>query len=189
MATSQDFVNWICGDELVPEFLQYLFIAEGDELLRFSSGAVHKTIYFPEVKAFYVCVPNRAEQQRIVAILDEAFEGIATAKANAEKNLQNARELFEKQLQAVFTSASHDDGTERTLADVCDILSKLVDPRDDRYSDLSHVGAGNIESKTGAVIDDGRTAREEQLISGKFLFDEATVLQQDSTVSQKGCSA
>ena len=43
------------------------------------------------------------EQQRIVGILDEAFESIATAKANAEKNLQNARALFESHLQSVFT--------------------------------------------------------------------------------------
>ncbi len=102
MATSQDFVNWVCGERLEPEFLKYLFIAEGDHLLRFASGAVHQTIYFPEAKAFYVCIPTRAEQRRIVGILDEAFEGIATAKANAEKNLQNARELFESKLCALL---------------------------------------------------------------------------------------
>ena len=43
------------------------------------------------------------EQKRIVGILDEAFDAIATAKANAEKNLQNARALFESHLQSVFT--------------------------------------------------------------------------------------
>ena len=43
------------------------------------------------------------EQQRIVGLLDEAFAGIATAKANAEKNLQNARTIFESHLQSVFT--------------------------------------------------------------------------------------
>lgn len=102
MATSQDFVNWVCSDELDPDFLKYLFIAEGDDLLRFASGAVHQTIYFPEVKAFHICHPPRAEQQRIVRILDEAFEGIATAKANAEKNLQNARAIFESHLESVF---------------------------------------------------------------------------------------
>jgi type I restriction enzyme S subunit len=48
-------------------------------------------------------VPPLAEQQRIVGVLDEAFEGLATAKANAEKNLQNARALFESHLQSVFT--------------------------------------------------------------------------------------
>ena len=47
--------------------------------------------------------PPLAEQQRIVGLLDEAFEGLATAKANAEKNLQNARALFESHLQSVFT--------------------------------------------------------------------------------------
>ena len=48
-------------------------------------------------------LPPLPEQQRIVGILDEAFDGIATAKANAEKNLQNARALFESHLQSVFT--------------------------------------------------------------------------------------
>jgi type I restriction enzyme, S subunit len=48
-------------------------------------------------------LPPLAEQQRIVGLLDEAFEGLATAKANAEKNLQNARALFESHLQSVFT--------------------------------------------------------------------------------------
>ena len=55
------------------------------------------------VREFAIPVPPLPEQQRIVGILDEAFEGIATAKANAEKNLQNARALFESHLQSVFT--------------------------------------------------------------------------------------
>lgn len=53
--------------------------------------------------AIRVPIPPLAEQHRIVAILDEAFDGIATAKANAEKNLQNARALFESHLHSVFT--------------------------------------------------------------------------------------
>jgi type I restriction enzyme S subunit len=50
-----------------------------------------------------IAVPPLAEQQRIVGLLDEAFEGLATAKASAEKNLQNARAIFESHLQSVFT--------------------------------------------------------------------------------------
>lgn len=42
------------------------------------------------LKSIPIPLPPPAEQQRIVAILDEAFEGIATARANAEKNLTNA---------------------------------------------------------------------------------------------------
>jgi len=53
-------------------------------------------------KAINVSFPPLPEQQRIVGILDKAFEAIATAKANAEKNLQNARALFESHLQSVF---------------------------------------------------------------------------------------
>jgi restriction endonuclease S subunit len=67
---------------------------------------------------FRLSLPSLPEQRRIVGILDEAFEGIATAKANAEKNLQNARALFESHLQSVFTKtdSSH---VERKLDDVC----------------------------------------------------------------------
>lgn len=103
MATSQDFVNWVCGSDLDPQFLQHLLIAEGKDLLRFASGAVHQTIYFPEAKAFYACIPDIAEQRRIVAILDEAFEAIATAKANAEKNFRSAHDIFTAALAEFFS--------------------------------------------------------------------------------------
>jgi type I restriction enzyme S subunit len=103
MATSQDFANWICSDRIDRRFLVYLFLAEQDSLLRFASGAIHQTIYYPELKAFHICLPSLAEQRRIVSILDEAFAGLATATANAEKNLKNARELFESYLTSVFT--------------------------------------------------------------------------------------
>ncbi|PQJ96962.1 restriction endonuclease subunit S [Chromatium okenii] len=53
--------------------------------------------------AIHVPTPPLPEQCRIVAILDQAFAGIATAKANAEQNLKNARALFESHLQSVFT--------------------------------------------------------------------------------------
>ena len=103
MATSQDFVNWICSERLDHNFLKFLFIAEDEGLLRFASGSVHQTIYFPEVKAFHICHPSLAEQKRIVGVLDEAFAGLAVAQANAARNLQNARALFESHLQAVFS--------------------------------------------------------------------------------------
>ena len=66
-------------------------------------GAAQPFISKGDIQSFQVPVPPLAEQQRIVGLLDEAFEGLATAKANAEKNLQNARALFESHLQSVFT--------------------------------------------------------------------------------------
>jgi type I restriction enzyme S subunit len=115
-----------------------------------------------------------SEQQRIVGILDAAFEGIATAKANAEQNLRNARALFESHLDSALTE-SGPGWEERRFDEVCSITSTLVDPRKDEYRQLIHVGAGNIQPKTGALIE-LKTGQEEGLISGKFLFDESMVL-------------
>lgn len=155
MATSQDFVNWVCSERLQPEFLKYLFLAEGKEgLHRFSSGAVHQTIYFPEAKAFHICLPPLAEQQRIVGILDEAFEGIATAKANAEKNLQNARALFESHLQSVF--ANRGEGwVETTLADIC-----VVDWGNTNLTKSAYVEGGKYLAVSAAGCD-GRIGHKE----------------------------
>jgi type I restriction enzyme S subunit len=122
MATSQDFVNWVCSEQLNPDFLKYLLIAEGKDILRFASGSVHQTIYFPEVKAFHICYPSLPEQDRIVGILVEAFDYIATAKANAEANRQNVRALFESHLQSIFTRGGEGWATRR-LADVAESIS------------------------------------------------------------------
>ena len=103
MATSQDFVNWVCSREPDHNYLKYLFITEGKDLLRFASGAVHQTIYFPEAKAFHICYPSLTEQQRIVANLDKAFDGLAAAKANAEKKLAALDELKKSLLHRAFS--------------------------------------------------------------------------------------
>ena len=60
------------------------------------------------IESYSIPVPPLPEQRRIVGILDDAFAGIATTKANAEKNLQNARAIFESHLQSVFTQRSKD---------------------------------------------------------------------------------
>ena len=70
---------------------------------RYKNGAAQPNLSAGSLKNFIIPLPPLPEQQRIVTILDEAFDGIATAKANAEKNLQNARALFESHLQSVFS--------------------------------------------------------------------------------------
>jgi type I restriction enzyme, S subunit len=69
------------------------------------------------VREFPINFPSLAEQQRILAILDQAFEGIAKARVNAEQNLQNARTLFESHLQSVFTQRG-ESWTEKSLSDI-----------------------------------------------------------------------
>lgn len=138
------------------------------------TGLTVKGVKLPFVKSLPIPLPPLPEQKRIVAILDEAFEGIGRAVANAEKNLANARELFESYLNAVFTQKG-EGWVERKLGDVCGITSKLVDPRKSEFLDLPHIGAGNIVSMTGELVD-VRTAREENLKSGKFIFNHKMVL-------------
>ena len=72
MATSQDFVNWVCSRELDHRFLKYVLLSEQSAFLRFASGTTHQTIYFPEVKAFHVCLPPPPEQRAIAHILGDA---------------------------------------------------------------------------------------------------------------------
>src|SRR5690606_8732149 len=59
-----------------------------------------------------------SEQQRIVSILDEAFAAIAKAKANAEQNLKNAKELFESYLQGVFENGNWETKTVQEISKV-----------------------------------------------------------------------
>ena len=90
-----------------PRFVYYLL--NHLDLKQYAGGTGVPTLNRNDVHRVIVQVTDRSdEQQRIVAILDEAFEGIATAKANAEKNLQNARELFDSKL---LTLLRDDDGT------------------------------------------------------------------------------
>ncbi len=90
--------------EVLPRFL--FLILDGkfkDTVSKQKLGNTMPYIKVGMLNDFQVPIPPLPEQHRIVGILDEAFDGIATAKANAEKNLQNARALFDSHLQSVFT--------------------------------------------------------------------------------------
>ena len=83
-------------------------------------GTTRPRVTLSVVRELPIYSPPLAEQQRIVGLLDEAFEGLATAKANAEKNLQNARALFESHLQSVFTQRGP-GWVETTLGEAYDV--------------------------------------------------------------------
>lgn len=96
------------GEKLDSAFLHYLLISKTykDRLLHTGEegGSTRQAITKVQLQNFIIEYPELlTEQHRIVAILDEAFDGIAKARANAEQNRQNARALFESHLQSVFT--------------------------------------------------------------------------------------
>jgi type I restriction enzyme S subunit len=100
-------------DRLSPRFLQYLLVSPAYKDLLLSTGegtgATRQALTKAQLQNFFVEFPaSLQEQTRIVNTLDEAFEGIAIAKANAEKNLQNACELFEVHLERVFSTGEEE---------------------------------------------------------------------------------
>ena len=110
--------------ELLPKFLFHLMTSDAYKhfIGALSDGANINNLKFDDLKQFSVPLPSLPEQRRIVGILDEALAGIATAKANAEKNLQNARALFESHLQAVFTQRGP-EWVEKPLESVAGIMN------------------------------------------------------------------
>ena len=91
--------------KLLPEFVSLFFQTAGywKSIKDGSAGSAQGGFNATKLGALSIPIPPLAEQQRIIGILDEAFGALATVKANAEKNLQNARALFESHLQSVFT--------------------------------------------------------------------------------------
>lgn len=88
--------------KIVQHYLHYFMQGQVEELRRTSQGAAQTVISKTMIADVDIPLPPLREQKRIVAILDEAFEGIERAAANAQKNLANARELFDSTLHAIF---------------------------------------------------------------------------------------
>lgn len=135
-----------------PWFLFYCFEASWlDYIANKQFGSATNYIVVGDLKAFPIPIPPFPEQQRIVGILDEAFEGIATARANAEKNLQNARTLFESHLQAVFADAWR-AGELVTLTDLAtDITDGDHMPPPKASNGVPFITIGNIHKGTRTI--------------------------------------
>jgi type I restriction enzyme S subunit len=88
-------------------------------------GATVKSLRLRHFQELPIPIPPLPEQQRIVSLLDEAFAAIDKAKANAEKNLKNAKELFESYLQGVFENKG-DSWGERKLQDITEFDSPIT---------------------------------------------------------------
>lgn len=107
-------------------------------------------------------VPPLDEQKRIVAVLDEAFEGLSRARANAEANLADARELFAAALKAEF-ARSPDDWRELALSEI----GTTVTGSTPRTSDAGSLGGDLPFIKPGDFLPDGRLDYENEGLSEK----------------------
>jgi type I restriction enzyme S subunit len=126
---------------------QFLSLFDWDAASEGDVKVKGKTLNKAKLKEIEVHYPKSLpEQQRIVSILDEAFAAIATAKANAEQNLKNAKELFESYLQGVFENKG-EGWEEKTLGEVCE-----YEKSQNNRSDLPYVGLEDIQANTGIFV-------------------------------------
>lgn len=110
---SQDFLNW-----------ETLFL--NDHIYSLARGSAQKNLDVPAFRKIDITYPGSIqEQKRIVKKLDEVFGKITKAKEAAERNLQNAKELFESYLQSVFANPGK-DWVEKDLGDVCTLYQGIA---------------------------------------------------------------
>ncbi|WP_322629117.1 restriction endonuclease subunit S [Halothiobacillus sp.] len=124
--------------------------------LSFDFSALNRGTTIPslvksELLSISIPAPPLSEQQRIVSIIDKAFDGIAKARANAEQNLQNARALFESHLQSVFADAWQTGG----LVTLTDLATDITDgdhmPPPKAPSGVPFITIGNVAKDTRTI--------------------------------------
>lgn len=112
---------------LLPEYLFFYLDGLYKQIRDITGDKDRRGLNMPILRGIEIPIAPVTEQQRIVTLLDQAFEAIATATDNAEKNLANARELFDSELQTIL--ASRGDGwIDQTLDQVC-IVERGSSPR------------------------------------------------------------
>jgi type I restriction enzyme S subunit len=128
--TNQAVCGILPNDKTIPEYLFYCLLSKKDELVAQAVGGAQPNISQIKIRNTKIPLPSLPEPQSIVAILDEAFAAIAKAKANAEQNLKNAKELFESYLQGVFENKG-EGWEEKTFNDVCNLVGGSQPSKDD----------------------------------------------------------
>jgi len=142
-------------DYLDKDYFYYLLTSPTvqKQIQSLGAGAIVKNISGDLVKRVDITFPKSLpEQQRIVAILDEAFAAIAKAKANAHQNLQNAKELFESYLQGVFENKG-EGWEEKTLGEIADVEYGYTD-KSTEEGDYRYVRITDIDKNGELILED-----------------------------------
>ncbi len=129
-------------NQLVDNWLIYYLNATN--LSEYVSGLTVPKLNQGNLRQIPIPVPPLPEQRRIVAILDEAFEVIASAKTNAERNLRNAKAGFESQLQFVFTQRGPEWG-EKPLGQISEFKNGLNYSKSSKGQKLPVVGVADFQ--------------------------------------------
>ncbi len=141
-------------------------------------GATRPRVKISMVRDLPINVPPIEEQKRIVAILDQAFEGIDKAIANTEKNTQNAKELFESYLNNVFTHKG-EGWVEDTIENTCTLKSgsSLKKDLEKPKGELPYVKVADMsfEGNERSIISSSRFVNMSD-VSSKTIFPTGAVI-------------
>ena len=143
---NQSVVGILPSKRHFPKYLYYYLILIRQKVLKDASGAAQPGVNQKYVKNIQIPIPPIDEQKRIVAKLDECFEAIDKARANVEKNLNNAKELFQSQLNQSFSQRG-EVWVDKKLGEVCENLDSRRIPitKNKRVSgDIPYYGASGI---------------------------------------------
>jgi type I restriction enzyme S subunit len=161
------------------KYLYYYLIHMKNYFPHVAVGATVKSLRRRHFENLPVVVAPCGEQQRIVAILDEAFAGLATATANAEKNLKNARELFESYLNLVFAKRGH-GWADKSLEEVSTQFGRGKSkhrPRNDPTlygGKFPFIQTGDIRNSDHLIIEYSQTYNDKGLAQSK-LWPKGTI--------------
>lgn len=138
-------------------------------------GAAIKNVASVKVlKQIDVPVAPLAEQKQIVAILDQAFAAIDQAKANIEKNIENAKELFQSKLNEIF-SQKGDGWEEKTLGEICE-KTKNIKWQDYTNEEFEYVELSSVSRDSLLVTETTRINKENAPSRAKKIIQEGDVI-------------
>ena len=156
-----------------PEFLyRYLYYVK-TQSGHGAVGAIFKNLTSDQIRDLEIPLPPLPEQKRIADILDKAD----AIRRKRQEELDALSALRSSVFLRLFGDprSGRSDWPEVSLGEVTVLDAPMVDTREEEYIDLVHLGPDRIEKNTGRLLP-ALTAREEGLISGKFLFDERYLL-------------
>lgn len=134
----------------------------GTTMLHVSKGSMENREIF---------LPPLPEQQRIVAILDEALAGIVTARVAAEQNRQNARDLFESHLHSVFSQRG-DGWVEKPLGELATFRNGINFTKSSRGDSIRILGVKNFQNSFWAPLDEIETVIPDGVLSDADTLEE-----------------
>jgi type I restriction enzyme S subunit len=192
ISTNQGCKGIIPKDNVETIFLFYFLRNSVNYLNELGSGTTFKELSGTKLSQIQIPIPPLPEQKRIIAILDEAFAAIAKAKENAEKNLQNAKDLFESYLQSVFVNKG-ENWEEKKFGEVCNLMTggtpSKSKPEYFKNGKIKWLVSGDIHQKE--IFDcDGRITEEGLKNSNaKYLPIDSTIIALNGQGKTRGSVA